>query len=538
MIVFVVAVIIGATGAFFSDSETSTGNTLSAGAIDLQVDNTSYYNGAVSSATSWTLRDLTIERFFDFNDLKPGDIGEDTISLHVNNNDSWLCADITLTSDDDNGLTEPEGDDGDTSTTTGELADQINFTWWADDGDNVLEDDETPLPAGPLGALEVGETATVALADSDENIWTTGTSTPLPGDSVRYVGKAWCYGVLTASPLTQDGLGTTSPRTPANSTGGLTCDGTGVDNTGQTDSTTADITFRAVQSRNNGTFQCVPEDPQEPTTGTLTVTKIVINDNTGTSTVSDFALFVDGSPVTSGVLGTTTAGAHVVSEGPTTGYQASFSGDCDGGGNVVVPAGGSASCTITNDDIGEPEPEPGTLTVTKVVVNDSGGTATTTDFSLFVDSMGIVSGSSTTTSAGIHTVTESGLFGYTATFSGDCNASGNVTVPAGGVATCTITNDDIQPVITLIKNVVGGTAVADDFDLSINSGVVTSGSSNGVSANTSHELDEEVLVTGYTQTSVTGSSFLGIPCPATFPGNIFLAPGDTITCTVTNTFAN
>ena len=53
MIVFVGAVVIGATGAFFSDTETSTGNTFTAGAIDLGVDNESYYNGAFNEETSW-----------------------------------------------------------------------------------------------------------------------------------------------------------------------------------------------------------------------------------------------------------------------------------------------------------------------------------------------------------------------------------------------------------------------------------------------------------------------------------------------------
>src|SRR3989344_2818492 len=77
------------SNAFFSDTETSTGNTFQAGALDLKVDNTSYYNGATSSATTWTTpADLPGHLFFDFNDLKPGDWGEDTISLHVEN-DAW-----------------------------------------------------------------------------------------------------------------------------------------------------------------------------------------------------------------------------------------------------------------------------------------------------------------------------------------------------------------------------------------------------------------------------------------------------------------
>ena len=69
------AMYFGGTGAFFSDTETSTGNTFSAGAIDLKIDNSSYYNGVVSEETSWTLTDLTVEKFFNFLDLKPGDYG-------------------------------------------------------------------------------------------------------------------------------------------------------------------------------------------------------------------------------------------------------------------------------------------------------------------------------------------------------------------------------------------------------------------------------------------------------------------------------
>ncbi|TSC70806.1 MAG: hypothetical protein CEO12_182 [Parcubacteria group bacterium Gr01-1014_46] len=449
VVVFVAAMAITATGAFFSDSETSVGNVLAAGAIDLQIDNTSYVTSTstgqlvASPWTTWTMRDLTIEKFFDFSDLKPGDIGEDTISLHVDNNDSYLCADVTLTSNNENTLVEPEAEDGDITNDPngGELAQQVNFAWWADDGDNVLETGENLLQGGPLGALAIGATTTVTLADSVYNIWTLQGG-PVPGASVRYVGKAWCFGTITPNPVAQDN-GADVGRSPLTVGTGFTCDGSQVGNTAQTDSLTANVAFRAVQSRNNGNFQCVQRQG-EPTTGTLTVTKVVTNDN--------------------------------------------------------------------------------------------GGTAVVGGFPLFVDSMSISSGVATTTSAGLHTVSESGLFGYSATFSGDCASDGTVNVPAGGAASCTITNDDIQPVVTLIKNVVGGESAPDDFDLSIDSGIVTSGSSNGVSANASHELDEEVLVAGYSQTSVTGTSFLGVSCPASFPGSVVLTPGDTITCTVTNTF--
>ncbi|MDZ4785826.1 MAG: TasA family protein [bacterium] len=276
VIAFVAVVIAGATGAFFSDTETSTGNTFTAGAIDLTVDNTSYYNGVFNPDTSWLQKDLEQgDLFFDFQDLKPGDWGEDTISLHVNNNDSWLCADVTLTDNSGMSSTEPEletegeVEDGTTGPNDGELASRVHFAWWADDGDNVFESNETLLQSGTLGALDVGQTATVALADSEVNIWD-GTG-PLPGDSIRYVGKAWCFGDFQLTAVDQDALGYTGTlENPKGTNGpdvrnsGISCSGANEGNETQTDRVQADISFRAEQSRNNGSFLCSPQDPQSP----------------------------------------------------------------------------------------------------------------------------------------------------------------------------------------------------------------------------------------------------------------------------------
>lgn len=268
MISVVAVLAVGATGAFFSDTETSSGNTFAAGAIDLTVDNTSYYNGVYNPETSWIQKDLESDNwFFNFLDLKPEDMGEDTISLHVANNDSYLCADVTLTSDNDNGVVEPEGEDGDTTpgdefgVGEGELASAVNFIWWADDGDNVLEVGEDTLPGGPLGALGVGNTANVTLADSQTNIWGDANNI-LPANSIRYIGKAWCFGDIALTPVAQDGQGPVGTPGQNDSNGpdqrgaGFTCDGSGLNNITQTDSMTADISFRAIQSRNNTGFVC------------------------------------------------------------------------------------------------------------------------------------------------------------------------------------------------------------------------------------------------------------------------------------------
>lgn len=259
--------------AFFSDSETSTGNTFTAGAIDLKIDNTSYaidYNipgfegtpsgQLVASAnTSWELADLTIQKFFNFIDLKPGDYGEDTISVHVDTNNSWLCAAARVTQDTDETCVDPELADDPTCSAgpgLGELDEQVNFSFWKDDGDNVLEVGETPFLSGPISSLNgAGQ---ISLADTTANS-VFGQNVPVPGDTTVYIGKMWCFGNLVATPLAQDGLGTDGPIAPGRVGTGFTCDGSLVNNAAQTDKVVGDLQFYAVQSRNNSTFNCAQD---------------------------------------------------------------------------------------------------------------------------------------------------------------------------------------------------------------------------------------------------------------------------------------
>src|SRR3989338_5371245 len=96
-----------------------------------------------------------------------------------------------------------------------------------------------------------------------------------------------------------------------------------------------------------------------------------------------------------------------------------------------------------------PPAESGSLKVVKTV---SGGTASPADFQIHVASGSSdisgspQAGSSSGTSyigisPGTYTVSESGgPENYTASFSGDCDASGIAGVASGGAATCTITN--------------------------------------------------------------------------------------------------
>lgn len=257
-ITFVAALALGATGAFFSDTETSTGNTFTAGAIDLTVDSQAHYAGLTctggiwvedvqASSTrqdligdpcsgTWALTDLgPTNTFFNLGDLKPGDSGENTISLHVSNNDAYACAIVDNLQDNDNGLTEPEGDDGDVTPGPlggGELSSQLRFFAWGEtDGDNVWEANEPTLFSNIEGP------ASDVLGGVSYPLFTPQT-VPMIASTTQYIGLYWCYGAITVGANT------------------LSCDGSTVDNITQTDSMTADISFYVEQARNNPNFVC------------------------------------------------------------------------------------------------------------------------------------------------------------------------------------------------------------------------------------------------------------------------------------------
>lgn len=288
-----------ASRAYFSDTETSTGNVFAAGAIDLQVDNESYMTDAngvlvASTNTSWELSDLTDQLFFNFQDVKPGDIGEDTISLHVNDNNAWICAAARVTEDSDVNYNEPELADDTTVdqnnplTTDGELAENLNFAFWGDDGDNVYEVGENIFVNGPASSLGAGQ---IALADSSSNVW--GTSGPVTGGSTVYIAKAWCFGDLTPAAVAQDGNGKTGTNGPTSERGtGFTCSGaSSFNNAAQTDRVMGDLQFYAVQSRNNANFTCslnyTPVWPTPSPSVTPTPTNTPIPTNTPTPTPTD-----------------------------------------------------------------------------------------------------------------------------------------------------------------------------------------------------------------------------------------------------------
>jgi hypothetical protein len=249
------ALAVGLSSGFFSDTETSQDNNFTSGIFDLLIDNTSYYNGEESPNTTWTLDDLDGHLFFNFLDIKPGDEGEDTVSIHINNNDAWACYEIEITKNDDISCTanelvdDPTCNEVDQALFDGDLADQLEFFFWVDDGDNVFEEIEQNDILLQAKVSELPGTIIGTLADSDENLFGIE-GDPLEGTETYFIGKAWCFGELTPNPVTGD-LGQ-DPTVDS----GILCDGSGLDNSAQTDQIMGDISFYAEQYRNNPGFQC------------------------------------------------------------------------------------------------------------------------------------------------------------------------------------------------------------------------------------------------------------------------------------------
>ena len=259
---------------------------------------------------------------------------------------------------------------------------------------------------------------------------------------------------------------------------------------------------------------------------TLTLIKTVTNDNGGTKTVSDFPLFVDGSPVTSGAQNSINAGAHTASETTLTGYAASaWGGDCAANGTITLAPGDNKTCTITNNDV-----QP-TLTLVKTVTNDNGGTKTVSDFPLFVDGSPVTSGAQNSINAGAHTASETTLTGYAASvWGGDCAEDGTITLAPGDAKTCTITNNDEPATLHVVKVVTndnGGTKAFTDFLFD----VAGPTASNNTVFEADGTNDLTVNAGTYTVTEDAASEYATTYSNCT---NVVIPSGGSATCTITN----
>ncbi len=327
--------------------------------------------------------------------------------------------------------------------------------------------------------------------------------------------------------------------------------------------------FEVDTSNNVDSIQIIPN-------AELIIVKEVVNDDGGVGVLGDFSIATDAEAASGSVLtfdagvtaGSTTTytsntlyippGAYSLTEADVDGY-AEGSWSCTEGammdttfssGSVTLSIGQQTVCTIVNDDIAP------TLTLAKSVTNDNGGLLTDADFSLEVDGNAVTSGDPTTVLANTSiTISEAIVPGYTEgawecvdnnSLTGGLPLAGaaageSIVLASGADVTCSITNDDIAPTLTLVKNVVndnGGDGVIADFDISVDGAVVSSGVATTVLANeiiTISELDLAAYAEGTWACVDANTITTGLPGAGVATGtDITLLPGSDVTCSITN----
>ncbi|MCB1719319.1 MAG: hypothetical protein KDK05_29640, partial [Candidatus Competibacteraceae bacterium] len=197
---------------------------------------------------------------------------------------------------------------------------------------------------------------------------------------------------------------------------------------------------------------------------------------------------------------------------------------------VVRPQG-------THCDIGAYESAGfGSLTIVKTVVNDNGGTLSSSDFTINVSGnnpsqtsfAGSESGVVVTVEAGAYSVTEDPVAGYSGSFSADCSGD----IAAGENKTCTVTNDDIAPTITVTKVVIPASDTG-VFSLTIDE-VSHAEGGNGTSTGA---IAVSVGTRSIGETGASGTDLadydrvIGGDCAA--DGTITVALADNASCTLT-----
>ena len=235
------------------------------------------------------------------------------------------------------------------------------------------------------------------------------------------------------------------------------------------------------------------------------------------------------------------------SNGPTGYTQTNL--QCSGatltGNRITLANGDSATCTFTNNDVA---PQ---LTVIKTVVNDNGGTAVASAWTMNVTATnpsnaafaGAASpGTTITINAGAFSVAESGgpATGYTQTSAVGCAG----TAVVGGTYTCTITNNDVAPSLQLVKQVInsyGGLATPANFTLTANGGAagtlsgvgptVASGATFKAGTYALSELGAGAGASGYGSSGYNCTKNGGTP---TALASIQLAVGDRAVCRIVN----
>lgn len=221
----------GTTTAFFSDTETSTGNAFIAGSLDLQV-------GIDSETNTFPPQNLDNATLFRFENIRPGEMSFGDFVL-ASDSEVWACSAAEITTNGENGTTEAEEDLGDDAS-GGELAQYVEFATWEDRNDDKL-----------VGTSERGSFLVLPLTTYANGTYypirdTDNGGEPISADSEYNLGFAYCYGSFAQN---SDGSYVFEGAQPV-------CLGESAGNDSQSDTVEGTIYFYAEQSAGNQDFQC------------------------------------------------------------------------------------------------------------------------------------------------------------------------------------------------------------------------------------------------------------------------------------------
>jgi len=226
---------------------------------------------------------------------------------------------------------------------------------------------------------------------------------------------------------------------------------------------------------------------------TINVVKTVINDNGGTKKVSDFPLFVNGTPAVSGVINSYPFDAYWITETKDSNYTQTFSGDCDKNGSFSAYPGADYICIVTNNDIGAPvvvPPVPPLIDVVKVpsplalpggpgkvdytYTLTNVGTVPVTDITMVGDTCSpIVLASGDTNSNGKLEVTET--WKYTCSWNLTETHTNTVTATgwANGISTVDVASATVIVGKSTVHPLIHVTKIPSPFTLPVEGGMVT-----------------------------------------------------------------
>jgi len=169
---------VGATTSYFSDTEISSGNTITAGTLDLKLDGADNPTSAKFNVTN-------------------AKAGTQINTGFILKNDGSITGNLSIPSivvtNSENGITEPEASSGDATDTTGELADVMNLRIFMDYDKNgsigtgetvvyngLIKNLPTTLPS--LGTLLAGSEVRVGFI---MDWWNTASDNLAQGDSMQ-----------------------------------------------------------------------------------------------------------------------------------------------------------------------------------------------------------------------------------------------------------------------------------------------------------------------------------------------------------------